>query len=108
MGDRKRGVEKKLRYIKRHITPSCLLPLRNIIRWKAVLLKEVYKFFSYRAIFMMFFLFFNIFDNGFFIRFAYRKNAVSLLPRKLLVILMQTFYPFACIGFNITHKIRYP
>ena len=87
-----------------HITID-FLSSRHVCCRKAVFLEKLYELIPRRTILVMFFLLIDVVHNTMLLRFTHSKCSISLLPAKILVVSMQTFYPFARTCFDCSHKI---
>jgi len=57
---------------------------------------------------VVFLLIGDIVDDRVFVRLAYRKSSITFLPGKITIIQISTFYPLACVGFNIANEVGQP
>ena len=87
-----------------HITID-FLSSRHVCCRKAVFLEKLYELIPRRTILVMFFLLIDVVHNTMLLRFTHSKCSISLLPAKIPVVCMQTFYPFARTCFDCSHKI---
>ena len=87
-----------------HVTID-FLSSRHVCCRKAVFLEKLYELIPRRTILLMLFLLIDVVHNTMLLRFTHCKCSISLLPAKILVVSMQTFYPFARTCFDCSHKI---